>query len=133
MKTDELIASIAATLRSDIAPAVGEDFARTQAFMAAVVLERVARELALGPGNTEAATADAVELHRLLVPVLDDCPPDVTAALESLGDAAALTATAPLIDALYEWGTDQPAARHALGLIRRYLRQDIDRRMEIAT
>ncbi|MGI9611375.1 MAG: hypothetical protein ACR2QO_00585 [Acidimicrobiales bacterium] len=133
MRTDELIASIAATLRTDIAPAVGEEFARTQAFMAAVVLERVAREVALGPANAEAESTDAAELHRALRPVLENAPPSVNAALDELGQAVDLAATAPLIDALYEWGTDQPAAIEALGLLRPYLRRDIDRRMKVAT
>lgn len=133
MRTDELIASIAATLRTDIAPAVGDEFARTQAFMAAVVLERVAREVVFGPEIAKADGDDAAELHRALVAVLEDAPPAVVAALDELGQAVNLAATAPLIDALYEWGSDQPEAIEALGVIRQYLRRDIDRRMKVAT
>lgn len=132
MKTEELIASIAATLRTDIAPAVGEEFARTQAFMAAVVLERVARQIALGPANAKADGDDAAELHRALVPVLGDAPAAVLAALDGFGHAANLAATAPLIDALYDWGSDQPAVIDALGATRQFLRRDIDRRMRVA-
>lgn len=133
MRTDELIASIAATLRADIAPAVGEEFARTQAFMAAVVLERVAREVALGPANAKADGDDAAELYRALLPALEDAPAAVATALDGLGQAATLTATTPLIDALYDWGSDQPVVVDALGAIRHYLRRDIDRRMKVAS
>lgn len=133
MTPDELLATIAATLRSDIAPAVVDEFARTQAFMAAVVLERVARDLTLRPVHSVAEVADANDLHRALVPLLAAAPPAVTVCLDRLGESPSVAATGPLVAALYDWGIDEPSAADALAVIRPYLRRDIDRRMAIAT
>ena len=132
MTPDELLVGIADTLRSDIAPAVDDEYARTQAFMAAVVLQRVAREVALGPGHAETSAADASALHRELGRQLADAPADVVAALDELAERGAISATGPLVESLYRWGIDRADAAEALATVRRYLRRDIDRLMEIA-
>ena len=132
MTPDELLRSIAATLRSDIGPAIADEYPRTQAFMAAVVLERVAQELALSPMHAEADAGDAAALHQALVPILRDAPEQVVDGLDRLAAGGSLTETSPLIEALYGWGIDEPAATEALAVVRRYLRRDIDRRMAIA-
>lgn len=132
VNTDDLLANIAAAIRFEIAPAVDDDYARTQAYMAAVVLERVAREVALGPSNSAADTVDAIELHAALLPMLAEAPAAVAAAVHELGEARSIAATGPLIEALYGWGITQPAVVDALALIRHSLRRDINRRMEIA-
>ena len=58
MGPEDLLERIAATLRQDIGPAVSEPFAKTQAFMAAVILEKLARE---ARSYETRVTADAVE------------------------------------------------------------------------
>src|SRR5215211_7662650 len=60
--TTELLERMAATLRQEIGPAVTGAYPRTQAFMAAVVLEKLGRQLALAPAHEQ---ADAAELTRL--------------------------------------------------------------------
>ena len=45
MNQADLLTRIAATMRADVGPAVDDEYAKTQAFMAAVVLQKVAREL----------------------------------------------------------------------------------------
>ncbi len=45
VRPDELLDRIATTLREQIGPAVGEPFAKTQAFMAAVILTKLASQL----------------------------------------------------------------------------------------
>ena len=46
---DELLQRLSGTLRSDVAPAVEGEFNRTQTFMASVILEKLARQVLLGP------------------------------------------------------------------------------------
>ncbi|MDH3679379.1 MAG: hypothetical protein OEV40_05440 [Acidimicrobiia bacterium] len=133
MHTAELLARLAAALRTEIGPAVEGEYPRTQAFMAGVILERVSRELALDAQHAAAAAADGTALRADLDPVLAAGPPPVRVALDRWAEAAcAIHALTPLIEALYAWGPDEPAAVDALALIRPVLRRDIDRRMEIA-
>lgn len=127
----ELLDRLAATLRSDIGPAIADDYARTQAFMAAVILERVGRELALGPRHEAAVADDLAELGRALEPILAEGPEPVRSAHRNL-QGATIDAVGPLIQALYRWGADEPAVVEALAVVRPVLRRDIDRRMEIA-
>ena len=75
---------------------------------------------------------DLTALNGELQPLLKHAPAkllDVASALGKPGnDVAAL---GPLIEAIYAWG-DGPEAAAALDAVRRVLRRDIDRRMEIA-
>ncbi|MGF1599397.1 MAG: hypothetical protein ACFCVK_21200 [Acidimicrobiales bacterium] len=131
MTPDELLGRLSSTLRNDIGPAVADEYPRTQAFMASVILEKVARQLALGPHHARDEAADLAALAEALPPVLAGAPDEVAAALAGLGGGR-IDAVGPLLDALYRWGHDRPAVVAALGLIRPVLRRDIDRRMEIA-
>lgn len=132
MDPADLLARVAGTLRTSIGPAVADEYPRTQAFMASVVLERVARELALRPAHREAERADVAALARSLRPVLAEAPPEILRALEAVTTESAIAPLAPLIDALYAWGPEHEPTAAALELIRPVLRRDIDRRMEIA-
>jgi len=63
MSPGKLLERIAATLRRDIGPAVGAAYPRTQAFMAAVVLQKLGRQLALAEAH---GAADAAEMKALI-------------------------------------------------------------------
>jgi hypothetical protein len=130
VNTSELLARLSATLKADIGPAVSDEYPRTQAFMASVILERLSKQVAL---EVEHARAEAEDLDRLLAdlgPLIAGGPHVVTEALSAVTDLESLS---PLVDALYVWGWHEPAVGDALSMIRPILRRDIDRRMEIAT
>lgn len=133
LEPSELLDRLSATLRSEIGPAVGDEYTRTQAFMASVILAKVAREVALGPAHRAAEQADMAELHERLPPMLAEAPAAVVAAAEAARSSSSVAGLGPLIEALHHWDTDRPAADQALAVIRRALRRDIDRRMEIAS
>lgn len=63
MTEAELLLRMAATLKQDIGPAVGAEYPKTQAFMAGVVLQKVAAQLALAPAHAE---AEAEEMDNLI-------------------------------------------------------------------
>ncbi len=136
MNTPELLARIATTLKQGIAPAVAEDYPRTQAHMAAVVLDKVARDLATAEAHRDAAAADVAALVHDLAAAL---PVDATPAL--LGDALARLAAdrdnaalAAVVAALYAVRGELGEVRfdNLLGRVRETLRRDIDRRCAVA-
>lgn len=129
----ELLDRLSATLRHEVGPAVEGEYPRTQAFMASVILSKLAKEVTLGPSHAEAERADVVQLHRDLVGPLTEAPPEVTSAAAQAAAAGTVATLTPLIEAIYRWGVTRPDAGAALTLIRQTLRRDIDRRMEIAT
>jgi len=132
LSSPEQLRRLAAALKEEIAPEVGDEYPRTQAFMASVILQRVAREVELTDEHRDAEVSEVRALAEELTPVLRDAPPEVRLALEGLDTPNVLSLRA-LIPALYGWGADEPAAQTALARIRDVLRADIDRRMEIAT
>ncbi|MGI9598047.1 MAG: hypothetical protein ACR2QK_17925 [Acidimicrobiales bacterium] len=129
----ELLDRISTTLRHEVGPAVGDEYNRTQTFMASVILGKLAKQLALGPAHGEAERADVEQLHQQLAATLATAPAEVTIAAEQAAAAGTVAALSPLVEAVYRWGPEQQEAEAALALIRQSLRRDIDRRMEIAT
>jgi len=135
----ELLDRLAGQMRREIAPAVDDEYQRTQTHVAGVILERLAREAALGERHRAAETTDIAPL----ISVLDELiggeqtsspavPDDVRASLAHLRGDLSVMSLSSLVEALYRWGPDGPVAVAALDAIRRVLRRDIDRRMEIA-
>ena len=136
MTNDQLLERIAITLRRDIGPAVDGEYPRTQAFMAAVVLQKLARELANAAAHRTADSADRAALVADIQALTAGAslPPVVTAAVAALvhnPDDAALCA---LIEALYAGRAALGPARFEalLGRIRKMLRAGIDRRVVVA-
>ena len=136
MSPDELLARMAGTLRHDIGPAVADEYAKTQAFMSAVVLDKLSRQLAATSDHLLADRADRDALFDDLATVLPE--QDTPAAVrQALADAAATKADAELcrlIQLLYEARDELGPDRFdtALTRIRHALRAQIDRRMEVA-
>lgn len=140
MNTSDLLARIAASLRHDIGPAVADDYARTQAFMAAVVLKKVADELAQAEGAAAALHADVIALASDLQPLLATgaVPPrlaDAFAVLrESLDADGVRRARCTFVEALYAERAALGEARFeaVLARVRQSLRADIDRQLVYA-
>ena len=136
MHEGELLQRIAETLKTTIGPAVADDYARTQAFMAAVILQKLGQARERAEEHARAQTDDLETLCLQLAGFAETAPlPSALGrAIAGLADARTPAALCALIDALY-------ASREVLGAktfdalltpVRRCLRRDIDRRMEYA-
>jgi hypothetical protein len=136
MNADQLLERIATTLRRDIGPAVEGEFPKTQAFMAAVVLQKLGRQLGLQGVHGAAEEADnqallddlRVEVERAPVPAT------VATALASFAGQRDAAALCDLITALYDGRAALGETRFDLliGRVRKTLRATIDRRMVYA-
>lgn len=130
MEPQALLRSVADALRQRIGPAVGEPFAKTQAFMAAVVLEKLAGELECAPGHR---AADDDERIALVAALRVSAPSGLVAdALERLATDGSDEAWNTLVGALYAerdaLGADVSDAM--LGRVRTALRARLDRALE---
>ena len=128
----EILQRLSHAMRHEIGPEVGDEYARTQAFMVSVILDRVSREVALAPSHGQDELEEVRSLATELADVLGDAPSPVASALADVSESPSMATLGPLIESLYEWGGDEPATVSALSMIRPVLRSDIDRRMEIA-
>ena len=136
MTPDQLLERIAATLRRDIGPAVGAEYPRTQAFMAAVVLQKLGRQLARAEAHRAANAADMDSLVADLGAARSSqtLPAGVASAIATLEHGRDNGALCALIAALYENRMAIGPSRFdaLLGRVRQTLRAGIDRRMEFA-
>ena len=134
--TAALLERIALTLRHEIGPAVAAEYPRTQAFMAAVVLQKLSRELALADEHAAAEADDIAALLADLRALTADAaaPAPVREAVDGLAQRRDNGALCGLIEALYKGRTELGETRFAalLGRIRQALRRSIDRRMAVA-
>jgi hypothetical protein len=128
VKPDDLLERIAGTLRHDVGPAVEEPFAKTQAFMMSVILEKLARQLRLAEAHAEADRAELAELVRDLE-AHPSLPPRVAADVRDGKDLSDLVAA--LYAAREELGAESFDA--LLGRVRRTLRARLDRQLEYAS
>lgn len=126
MNTAELLQRIAKTLRNDV----------TQAFMAAVVLEKLGRELALAETNR---VADDVDLRRLADELTQargepGLHKRVAESFERFANALDPQTLCDVIESLYDARTDLGDVRFnsLVGVTRRVLRAQLDRRLEFA-
>ena len=145
MNRSDLLARMARLLKREIGPAVEADYPKTQAFLGAVVLEKMSAELRLADAHAQAGASDRVALVADLDSDLDadldgnlaDAPDSVREAFAALAEKGADGGDAALcafIEALY--GDHDALGRERfdrlLGRVRQDLRRGIDRRMEIA-
>lgn len=131
LPVEDQLRRLADTLRSEIGPAVGDEYTRTQAFMTSVILRRLASQVEHGPRHAEAERDDVDALHERLAPLLANEPDHVRSAHMAAAEDGTVAALGALIRQLH--ANDSAASGEALELIRPVLRADIDRRMEIAT
>jgi len=136
MNAADLLQRIAKTLRDDVGPAVDGEYPKTQAFMAAVVLQKLGRELEFAEAHRAADAGDlrslADDLTRARVGAgVPRAIDDAIARFAAVRDAASLC---DVIEALYETRDELGESRFVawLGRIRSTLRAQIDRRLEFA-
>ncbi|MGR9092978.1 MAG: hypothetical protein ACU85U_20595 [Gammaproteobacteria bacterium] len=123
------------TLKRDIAPAIDDEYLKTQAFMASVVVGKLTRQLALESEHRAAAEDD---MDSLLVDVeatletLDE--PPLIATLKALAERRDAQALCAFIEAVYAARAriGESAFERLRGRTRVLLRADIDRRMVYA-
>ena len=136
MTPDQLAARISRTLRSEIGPAVGPPVPKTQAFMASVVLEKLARQLRLADEHAAADRADLDRLFAELATQLDDgdVPAPLREARRRAESERNYPALCPLVEALYAARPALGDGRFdaALGAVRRALRGRLDRQVAYA-
>jgi hypothetical protein len=132
----DLLQRIADLLRKDIGPAIEADYPRTQAFMAAVVLGKLGRQLALAG---EHAAAETEDIAALLADLRDLSPEAATpaglrVAIDTLAQTRDNAGLCGLVEALYNARPALGDARFTalLDRTRRTLRRSIDRRMAVA-
>jgi hypothetical protein len=133
LSPEEHLKRMSGILRRQIGPAVADPFPRTQAFMAAVVLEKLARQLAARSVHAEADTREVLELRTSLRAELGpEDPGPVVRAVEALDPQAVGPSLSGLVAALYsarsELGPDR--FEHLLGRVRPTLRARLDRQLE---
>lgn len=135
MAPDELLARLAVTLRQEIGPAVADTYPRTQAFMGAVVLEKLSGQLRNAAADAAADHGDRAALARDLADlVTDDDPPAVREAVATLGTDGGPSSVSGLIDALYDEQAALGAERFGqlLGRVRSASRALLDRQLAYA-
>lgn len=134
--THELVGRIAAVLQEEVAPATSGGQPRTQAFRAAGVLRRLARQLELADAHAAAEAQDRRLLADDVHGLLDGADaPAVDEAAVALGPADDhKTALAQLVAALYDDRDRLPEAtfERALTRVRQVLRADLDRELDVA-
>jgi hypothetical protein len=136
MNADQLLERIANTLKLDIGPAVEGEYPKTQAFMAAVVLQKLGRQLGLQAVHSAADEADTQALLDDLRKELEQAsaPAAVTSAVATLSGQHDDQAMCALITALYEsrLALGEERFNALLDRVRKNLRAAIDRRMVYA-
>jgi hypothetical protein len=137
MSPDELLKRLATTLKQDIAPAVAGGYPRTQAFMTAVVLQKLAEQLRLAEAHAAAEGQERCQLlddlERLLPP--DASPEALRSVLDAMGEDRSNTSLCRFIETLYAWRDALGEARFEIVLrrVRRTLRARLDRQMAYAS
>jgi hypothetical protein len=130
----EVLRRMATTMREQIAPAVDEPFARTQAFMAAVVLSKLAGQLAAAESDARGADGERDALVTELAARLPSPPGELGAALAELRDDGSDAAWNRLVLAIYA-SRDAPGDRfdEVLATVRVALRSRLDRALAYAS
>lgn len=134
--THELVRRIAVVLHEEVGPATSGAHSRTQAFRAAGVLRRLARQLELAEAHGAAEAEDRRQLADDVHGLLDGAEaPATSAAAAALGHADDhKAALAQLVAALHDDRGRLPEAtfERALTRVRRVLRADLDRELDVA-
>ena len=130
-----LLERIARTLKTDIGPAVEAAYPKTQAFMAAVVLQKLAGQLRLADDHATADRNDMQELAAELARELDTAtPPSLRAAVQTLDHDRDTASVSRLIETLYATRSElgEEGFNSLIGRVRARLRARVDREMVYA-
>lgn len=132
----ELMKRMASTMREEIGPAVTEPFAKTQAFMASVILTKLATQLA----TVEAHAAIESDERRVVGDALrrsvgSDAPDELIAAVNGFCEGGGDPSWNRLVLALYATRVELDAERFSelLGIVRTALRGRLDRALVYAS
>jgi hypothetical protein len=119
-------------MRAEVGPAIESEPAKTQAFMAAVILNRVGRELLGSDARAAEDAADQATLIAALRSALEASEVEsVRAAMARFVNERSDSALGALVRSLHPI-QDDPSAREALTAIRMTLRARLDRELEYA-
>lgn len=136
METSKTLERIAGLLRREIGPAIDAEYTKTQAFMASVILQKLAKQLALAADHHAATQRDFQQLVEQLQRFGQNeiLPANVQDALSIFVEQRSNGALSALIQALYQAQTSlgQTLFQGMLDAVRKTLRREIDRRMEYA-
>ncbi len=122
-----LLERMSITLRRDIGPAVQDEFARTQAFMASVILAKLASQLAAGDDDGGDHATLAADLRARF----PDPPAAVAGAIDALAADGATARWNDLVAALYAHRGELDLDA-ALAVVRPALRARLDRQLRHA-
>jgi hypothetical protein len=134
MNDAELLLRIAEMLKQEIAPSIDTEYPKTQAFMAAVVLQKLGRQVALAQTHARAAVAELDALIIDLTVSAADAPSAIRDAVAQLSQSRDAAALCGLVESIYA-SRDVLGDRRFEGLLARVrctLRADVDRRLEYA-
>ena len=129
MPPEELLARVARTLREDVGPAVGDSFAKTQAFMGSVVLTKIAGQLRARDDDAIAADTDRRALVATVRSRLGGSATTVSRAVDALEQDGSDRTWNVLVTSLYD-ARDEigvGVADELLGHVRAALRARLDR------
>ena len=129
-----LLERMAGTLRAEVGPAVGDEFARTQVFMGAVVLAKLAGQLRAAPADAAAAAAEHGRVAVAVRAVVPDPPPSLAMALDALASDGATSRWNDVVAGLYAArdAIGDAVFADALGVVRDALRVRLDRELRYA-
>ena len=136
MNNGELLSRLASTLRREIGPAIEDDYPKTQAFMASVVLQKLGSQIELADAHRIMETADVDQLINDLSneEQIKPLPGAVSTAITTLVGRRDQAALCAVIESLYAARESLGDTRFdaLLGRVRETLRRNIDRQMEYA-
>jgi len=130
---DQLLGRIAKSLKTEIGPAVNAAYPKTQAFLTAVVLEKLAGQLKFEQEHTRIEDRELLILSRDLIKIgEEDLPATLKNAIVQVNDELDIGSVSALIKILYD---NKPVLNERifdmlLGRIRKFLRSRVDRAME---
>ena len=130
---DELLNRIATSLKREIGPAINEAYPKTQAFLAAVVLEKLAEQLKCEQEHKQKEYTEIATLSRDLKEVeKEDWPLELRHAITRVSKELNLISINFLITTLYEKRSafEEEVFNTLLNRVRKFLRSRIDRAME---
>ena len=129
-----LLERMATKLRHDVGPVVSDEFARTQVFMASVILAKLSAQLRQEAADLAAARHEHADVAAAVSHVVADRCGEVRVLAAGLARDGSEARWSALIVSLYTHrealGNDRFDA--ALGIVRRAIRARLDRALEYA-
>ncbi len=135
MADNTMLDRLVTTLKREIAPAIEDEYLKTQAFMASVVVGKLTRQLALESAHNAAAQIDMDHLLTELQPQIATLEePALQSAFNALTEQRDPPALCAFIESVYAARAriGEPQFERLRARTRTLMRADIDRRMVYA-